>query len=142
MARIYVTGLGNPQFSYCESSTLALTDPQSALTVNSVSYTFTRTGMTDSKGIYISDNGLNVLSIEHSRKARNRTVVRLDRTATVDDPFTTGSSFNSSFSVYTVFDWKNPDFEAADLDYAAQLLEAFMVSGTPDNRLRILKGEI
>jgi len=121
---------------------MALTDPQSALTVNSVSYTFTRIGMTESKGLYISDDGLNRLSIEHSRKNRNRTSVRLDRADTVDDPFTTGSSYNSSFSVYTVFDWKEGDFAATDLDYAAQLLEAFMVSGSPDNRLRILKGEI
>lgn len=121
---------------------MALEDPQPPLTVNSVTYDFVRIGMGESKGLYQSDDGADRLSIEHSRKNRNRTVVRYQHNETVADPFTTGSSYNSLFTVYTVFDWKDGDFTVEDLDYAGQLLEAFFVSGTTDNRIRILRGEI
>lgn len=125
-----------------ESNTLALPDPIPTLTVNSVTYDFARTGFGDTSSVYQTGDGLNRLTLSHAVKNRHRAVIRLDRTETVDDPFTTGSSYNSSFSVYTVFDWKDNDFAAEDLDYGGQLLEAVMLSGTPDYRLRFLKGEI
>jgi len=121
---------------------LALPDPIPTLTVNAVTYDFARVGFGDSSGVFMTGDGLNRLTVSHSRKNRHRAVVRLDRTDTVEDPFTTGSSYNSSFSVYTVFDWKENDFAVEDLDYGGQLLDAFMAAGTPDYRLRFLKGEI
>lgn len=110
--------------------------------MNSVTYDFARVGFGESKGLYRTADGLDRLTIEHSQKNRIRHVVRLDRTATVEDPLATGSSFETSFSVYTVIDAPKVGFTAADLDYGRQLLEAFHVAGTPDYGLRVIRGEI
>lgn len=127
---------------FSESSTLALPDPIPTLTVNAITYDFARVGFGDSKAIYQTSTGNDRLTIEHSQKARNRHVVRLDRKATVADPLTTGSNFETSFSVYTVIDMPRVGFSAATVDYGRQLLEAFMVAGTPDYGLRVIQGEI
>lgn len=125
-----------------ESNTLALPDPIPTLTVNSVTYDFARIGFGDASSIYQTSDGLNRLGIQHSQKARNRHVVRLDRRAVVEDPLTTGSSYEQSFSVYTVIDMPRVGFSAADVDYGRQLLEAFMLAGTPDYGLRVIQGEV
>lgn len=121
---------------------MALPDPIPTLTVNSVTYDFARVGFGDASSVYQTANGLDRLTIQHSQKARNRHVVRLDRKATVADPLTTGNNFETSFSVYTVIDMPRVGFSAATVDYGRQLLESFMIAGTPDYGLRVIQGEI
>jgi hypothetical protein len=121
---------------------MALPDPIPTLTVNSVTYDFSRVSSGDRMAVYQTADGLNKLSVMHSLKARYRHTTRLDRTAVVADPFTTGSNYKASFSVYTVIDAPSDSaFSAADLDYGRQLLEAFQVAGTPDYGLRVIRGE-
>lgn len=113
-------------------------------TVNSVTYDFFRTGFGDSKGVFGTADGLNRLSFEHTVKNRQRHVIRLDRSAVVADPLTTGSNLNASMSVYTVVDMPRVGggFDASAADWAWKLLNSIAVEGTPDYSLRFLRGEV
>jgi len=119
---------------------MSIPDPIPTLTVNSVAYDFLRTGSGDAKGVYRTADGLDRLTIEHTEKARRRSVIRLDRIAIADDPLITGNSFEASMSTYVVMD-RHKVFTAEDTDWHLKLLSAFLLEGTPDYSLRVARGE-
>jgi hypothetical protein len=112
-------------------------------TVNSVPYTFFRRSAGDGKSIYTTAEGLDdlVLSQTRTKNSRIRTIVRFDRRATVEDPLATGSNFETNMATYVVNDRPSVGFDATAADWHQKLLSAFLVEGTPDFGLRVLRGE-
>lgn len=76
-------------------------DPIS-ITVNAVAQTLNRTSMGVNSGAFRKDDGTHALSISHNLGKNNQRIIRLDRTQTVTDPFTTGEFLTASDSVWLV----------------------------------------
>jgi hypothetical protein len=121
---------------------MALPDPIPTITVNSVAYDFARVGMSDSRAVYQTADGLDVLTIENTVKNRNRTLVRLDRKKIAADPFNADLNQAYTFATYVVIDKPTLGVSASEVNLHGQLLDAILVAGTPDYRLRVLQGEV
>lgn len=76
-------------------------DPIS-ITVNAVAQSLNRTSMGTNQGAFRKDDGSHSLSIAHTLGKSNQRVIRLDRTQTVSDPFTTGEFLTATDSVWLV----------------------------------------
>jgi hypothetical protein len=113
-------------------------------TVNSKTYDFYRTGFGVSTGVYQTADGLDRLTFEHTVKARARHAIRLDRLAIVEDPLSTGSSFEAGMSATLAVNMPKlgGGFDAADADWLVKLLSSILNEGTPDYSLRFLRGEV
>lgn len=122
---------------------MALPDPIPTLTVDAIGYDFYRTSFGDTASVYQTANGLDVLTISHQLKStRNRYSVRFDRKKVAADPFVDGNNRSLSWTAYAVFDAPSDGVTAAECQDLSQLLQTFLVSGTPDYDLRVLQGEI
>jgi len=123
-------------------ATVALPDPIPTQTVNSVAYNLPRVGMTDGKSVYRASDGLDRLTIEHTRKKRTRSVIRLDRRSLVENPFTTGTSLDTNTATYLVSDRDESLVTAVEADWHLKLLLSVLAEGSPDYSLRFLQGEV
>jgi len=121
---------------------MALPDPIPTITVNSVAYDFARVGMTDGKAVYQTADGNDRLTIENSVKNRSRTLIRLDRSKIAANPFDADLNQAYSFSTYVVMDRPKLGVSASEVNLHGQLLDALLVAGTPDYRLRVVQGEV
>jgi len=123
---------------------LAFPETLPTQTVNSVTYDFARVGFGESKGLYVTADGLDRLTFEHTVKARTRHSLRIDRDAIVADPLTTGSNFKAGMSATLAVNMPNlgGGFSASDADWLVKLLSSILVEGTPDYSLRWLRGEV
>lgn len=123
-------------------ATMALPDPIPTLTVDAITYDFARTSFGDAQSIYRTANGLDVLTIAKTEKARSRFSVRFDRSKIAADPFDDNRNVPLSMSSYLVMDVPPTGFTAAEIQDHTELLTAFLVAGTPDYVLRVIQGEI
>jgi hypothetical protein len=122
---------------------MALPDPIPTLTVNSVTYDFARTSFGENRSVFSTANGLDVLTVsKQSRGARNRHMVRFDRTKVAASPFDAAKDQEYSCSAYTVLEFPLLGFTSAELAYEEELLRTFMAAGTPGYVVRVLQGEI
>jgi len=121
---------------------MALPDPIPTITVNSVEYDFARVGMGDGKATYQTADGLDLLTIENSVKNRNRRLVRLDRKKIAANPFDADLNQEYLLSTYVVMDSPKLGVTASEMNLHGQLLDALLIAGSPDYRLRVLQGEV
>jgi len=91
---------------------MAFSDPIT-LTINAGSVVFPRVGSENLKGFWGTADGLRQLSIAHSLKRRNRTLIRLDSAKYVADVLVPAQNVRSSMSVSLVIDVPTFGYDSA-----------------------------
>lgn len=74
------------------------------ITINGTGYTFYRIPGKSGAGEYRTNDGLYTLTVSHQEGKRRRTVVRLDKSEVIADPYATGRNVPIVTSQYHVFD--------------------------------------
>lgn len=120
---------------------MSLPDPIPTITVDSVAYDLFRTDQFGERSVYQTADGLTKLTVSHVLKNRHRFMVRFDRSKVAADPFNADLNQEYVYAAYTVLDVPKLGVSVDEANDLGQLLRDFMVAGTPDYEVRVLRGE-
>lgn len=120
---------------------MVFADPQ-VITIGADTYTLPRTGFGDGSGRFtFSDGGHAELRISHSKGKRNRSVVRIDMSSTIDDPLLDNVNLPISMSVQLVLDTPVYGFDATEKKDLLLGLAAFLTASSGANSSKFVGGE-
>lgn len=119
---------------------MALADPQS-LTIDGDTISLPRVGFGDGSGRFFYEAAGISMKVSHSTGKRNRSVVRIDSTQTVDDPLLDTVNRPVSMSVQLVVDSPAFGFDAVARKEAVLALCGWLTASSNANTTKFIGGE-
>lgn len=121
---------------------MALGDPV-VLTINGTATNFPNTGKSMSGSEYRTSDGTKSLQVAHTyKKARVRSLFRLNDTRTTADPLVPATNVQASASIYLVIDRPSAvGYTAADVKYLVDAIVDYLDASTGAAVTKLLNGE-
>lgn len=121
---------------------MALPDPIPTLTVDSVTYDFARSTFGENSSKFVTADGNDTFTVSRQVSgSRTRFLLRCDRRKIAEDPFS-GTNQEYKYSAHIVYDVPKVGVSVGEVTDLSDLLLAIMASGTPDNSVRVVQGEL